>query len=110
MSLSIESDRRTEPRMNLECGVKVYDPRAERYYAGRTVNVSAGGALIELHDALGGSPGDGYEIVVNWVDAHPLFRREQMQPVRMVRRDSGDQGSCRIALCFDEPQRATHAA
>lgn len=110
MSLSIDSDRRIEPRMNLECGVKVYDPRAQRYYAGRTVNVSAGGALVEVHEGLGGSPGDDYEIVVNWVDAHPLLRREQMQQVRMVRRDSDDAGPCRIALCYAEPVRATHAA
>lgn len=110
MSLSFDSDRRNEPRMNIECGVKVYDPRAQRYYAGRTVNVSAGGALIELQDGLGGLPGDAYEIVVNWVDAHPLLCREQMQSVRLVRRDTDDSSACRIALRYDEPMRATHAA
>ena len=110
MALKYPQERRTESRMNINCAVKLYDPRARRYYAGKTVNVSAGGALVELHQSLGGDAGDTYEIVVDWTQVHPMIGRSEMRPVQMVRRSRDGDGQPLVAMRFAEPQQAIEAA
>lgn len=112
MSLSFTEERRVEPRMPLACEAKLFDPRGQRYYPARTINVSSSGALLELPQRIGADVGSELAVAVDWTRVHPMLASGDFRPVRLIRREyaGGAGGVHRIALRFAEPQAITHAA
>ena len=82
-------DRRRRPRMGLEQTVKLYDPAADRYFAGRTRDVSDRGFCLELPAGTPARTG-GTAMVHVARGGEGLLSRRMMVPVRYVwvRRDA----------------------
>lgn len=83
-------NRRKHTRLPLNCGVKVYDPFSRRYRAGVTRNVSAGGALLELHGSLYARPGQRLDVAVDWTGSRPLVPSAEMASAIVVRVDTSN--------------------
>lgn len=102
-------DRRGSERVDMVRPTKVYDPRADRFFPGRTSNVSAGGALLCLRRSLPVSVGDRLDIGIAGLDGpddEPL-RLAQMRSARVVRVSAIDCLEQAIAVHFNEPSAVT---
>jgi hypothetical protein len=84
MSMRIH-DRRRHERRAFECPVKVYDPRSRRYRSGVTRNVSATGALIEVHGGFHAGVGDQVSVAIDWSGVTPMISHSDMVPVAVTR-------------------------
>lgn len=60
------NDRRQFPRADLNRPCKIFLPAAARFLAGRTRNLSAGGALVEIDGPRDLKPGDTLELGIAW--------------------------------------------
>lgn len=58
------NERRTSERMQVVRPAKVFDPRAQRYHAAQTCNISAGGALLKVQRTLPVFSGDRVEVMI----------------------------------------------
>lgn len=77
-------DRRAHPRTETALRCKVLAEGRVRYLPGRTLDVSAGGASVELRTTRALRAGEAVEIAVNWDEA-ALLRREGARAGRVVR-------------------------
>ena len=91
MSMRIHDRRRFE-RLAYECPVKVYDPRSRRYRSGVTRNVSASGALIEVHGGFHAGIGDQVSVAVDWTGIAPIMSQGDMVPVAVTRLECTEDG------------------
>jgi len=95
-----ETDRRAEPRRALRRPVKLRpEHSAARYLAGRTQNVSPGGALIELDHAAALHRGDTVRLAIDTQPQAALLHADRMVQATVLRRD--DQ---HVAVRFAERQ------
>jgi hypothetical protein len=69
----------------MTCNIKVYDVKSRRYRSGRTVNVSAGGALLDIPTGLYAGVGDELQLAIDWTGATPLMAAGDMIPVVVTR-------------------------
>ncbi len=102
------SDRRHHARLPLGCAVKVYDPIGRRYRAGVTKNISAGGALIELHGSLYARAGQELGVAIDWSTTHPLIGHNDLSTAIVVRVDTTNATAPTVAIRFAAAQ--PHAA
>jgi len=89
------SERRRGLRIAQTRPVKVYEPRACRYIAGHTEDVSATGLRIMLPRSAPVQPGSILAVHVGLDElGQPLVNRRQMMPARVVwvNRDEEDWG------------------
>ncbi len=63
---SLPDERRVFPRFDISRPCKVYHPASGRFIAGRTRNLSAGGALVEIDTPRDFTPGDTLELAIAW--------------------------------------------
>ena len=63
---AVRDDRRVFPRFDMSRPCKVFHPASGRVLAGRTRNLSAGGALVELDTPRDFVPGDRLELAIAW--------------------------------------------
>lgn len=59
-------ERRIFPRFDISRPCKVYHAASGRFLAGRTRNLSAGGALVEVDTPRDFAPGDSIELAIAW--------------------------------------------
>lgn len=105
--MSLPLERRHADRLAVDKPVKVQRASAARFEAARTVNVSASGALIELHSPRAIGAGERLALAIA---AQPsvVLKARAFVPARVVRvRGPGAHGSQRIAVEF---LRAEHEA
>jgi c-di-GMP-binding flagellar brake protein YcgR len=104
------AERRRFPRLATAVGAKVYDERARRYRPARTVDVSAGGLLLEVAGGAALHPGDRLDIALNFDDRLPVVRKEDLLPAIVVRTADSHAASRTVGLRFIEPQALQLAA
>jgi hypothetical protein len=103
-------DRRRQPRISLQAAAKVYDYKARRYLPARTVDVSSGGAMIELLRPSHVATGDRIDVAVDWTGGSPVIRHGQMTAARVVRVEGRTHMPTRFALRFTTPMQLPAAA
>jgi hypothetical protein len=96
--IDIECDRRRSPRLALSRPCKVFEPRSQKYVAGRTCNVSDGGMLVRLDRRLNVEPGDHVYLGVAEKRRQPLLRSSEMVEATVVRAMGIGGGEFTLAL------------
>jgi hypothetical protein len=102
-------DRRRFPRLSIETPCKVYDRLTRRFAPARTVNVSAGGALLEVRPARPLEAGAAIDIAVSWSE-RPIIPASTMIGGRVVRGEPEPGGAVRIGVAFAAPIDLAEAA
>ena len=98
-------NRRADVRQTVHRPVKLRPPSTVgRYLAGRTRNISAGGALIELNRPASLNRGDTVRLAIADHDDVPLLTADGMIAATVLRRDPAQ--PARIAVRFAERQPA----
>ncbi len=101
-----KADRRRFPRARVDRPCKLYDPRARRYYAARTIDLSRGGALIELQ-APRAIPAHAEVFLALALNDEPLIPGEDLLAATVTRRGATrDPGSLAIAFRTPIPAKA----
>ena len=83
--INIEQDRRETPRIVVKRPCKVFDPKARKYLAGSTCDMSSGGLLLRLNYPLGLGPGDRIFVGVAQTRRQMLLRTKDMAEAEIVR-------------------------
>ncbi len=94
-------DRRSSRRINAVHAAKVFDPRAQRYYAAQTCNLSAGGALLKIERSMPVCGGDRLDVMIR-ADENTarLLCLDEAVPSRVVRVMAIDRFSQAVAVQF----------
>ncbi|MFG0328350.1 MAG: PilZ domain-containing protein [Phycisphaerales bacterium] len=100
------SDRRRHPRRIEIHPAKIYDGRAERFFAGETANVSESGALLKVARTMPIHAGVEIEVGVD-VSRDGILSRRSFLPAQVVRVTPIDRFSQAIAVRFKELNQAT---
>jgi hypothetical protein len=106
--IDIECDRRSSPRIALSRPCKVFEPRSQKYVAGRTCNLSEGGMLIRLDRRLNVEPGDHVYLGVAQKRRQQLIRSADMIEATVVRALGIGGGEFTLALRFNAPAQELH--
>ncbi len=95
------SERRTSERMQVVRPAKVFDPRAHRYHAAQTCNISAGGALLKVQRTLPVFSGDRLEVVIEAEEeVRRLLSLDDAVESRVVRVRAIDRYTQSVAVQF----------
>ena len=98
--MSLPLERRQADRLTVDKPVKVQRASAGRFEAARTVNVSASGALIELHSPRAIGAGERLALAIA-AEASVVLKARAFVPARVVRvLGPGAPGSQRVAIEF----------
>jgi hypothetical protein len=97
----MDTDRRRHPRQPAERLCKIYDPLSRRYAAGRTRNISRGGALVTIQWARRLCVGDPVDLVIAW-SPRPVLPADAMVRTRVARMVASEGEVQVVALEFDE--------
>ena len=73
-------ERRHDPRINVSCPAKVFNPLNRRYRAARVRNLSGGGALIEMATGDPLTRGDRIELYVDPMQSAGVVDHDEMRP------------------------------
>ena len=101
--MATTSDRRHDARLELSRPVKVKCLLTGRYLPGRSRNLSAGGALLEIDHPSLLVPGQRVMIGVAHTRQDVILAAEDMTPATVVR-SAGLQGTQTVAIQFDQRQ------
>lgn len=96
------AERRTSERRDYARPCKIGRHGASRRTAGRTINLSTSGALIETFDSPACEPGSMVELGILWGKG-AVLRRSMTIASRVVRCEPTSDGLHRIAVVFLEP-------
>ena len=103
-----KNQRRCEPRMRLVRPVKIHSPQLGRYWGAKTLNLSGGGALLDLTRSCPLVPGQRIRLGIAGSDRQSLIRYEQMLDATVMRcARVGD--SQNLALQFEQRQELAAA-
>jgi hypothetical protein len=103
-----DQDRRTSPRISVAHAAKVFDPRAERYHAAQTCNVSAGGALLKVQRSMPVCSGDRLDVIIDTeAELSRVLALNEFVPARVVRVTAIDRFSQAVAVQFHAATDAT---
>jgi len=94
------TERRQHERFPLNRPGKVYDGRSRKYMPCLAVDVSQGGALIELKHPIPVSPGVHLFLAVGGRDEQALLRSDEMLEVEVIRTMRFDQDRQFLAVRF----------
>lgn len=92
-------DRRVNPRLPLDRPAKIARHSAARYESAQTVNVSTGGALLDLRSPRPVAVGERLGVAVAWAQ-EGLIASANVIPARVVRSDCCPDGTQRVAVQF----------
>ena len=95
-----ESERRQHVRFPFNRPGKVYDRRSRKYTSCLAVDVSRGGALIEMKCAIPAAQGVHLMLGVVAADRQGVIRSEQMMEVEVVRAMKFDDSRQFLAVRF----------
>lgn len=94
-------DRRTSQRISVAHAAKVFDPRAQRYHAAQTCNVSAGGALLKVQRSMPICSGDRLDVIIDTeAELSRVLALDEFVPARVVRVSAIDRFSQAVAVQF----------
>lgn len=96
-------DRRHDPRVPLQRPVKLQCQITGRFFAGQTVNLSAGGSLMQLGRASLMVPGQRVRVAIPADPRAALLRSADFVEATVLRA-LGMGGRQSVALRFDQPQ------
>ncbi|MCL4196045.1 MAG: PilZ domain-containing protein [Phycisphaerales bacterium] len=94
-------DRRSSRRISAVHPAKVFDPRAQRYHAAQTCNLSAGGALLKIERSMPVCGGDRLDVMIRADEGTSrLLCLDEAIPSRVVRVMAIDRFSQAVAVQF----------
>ncbi len=96
------SERRRAARDTGTHPVKVYDERAEKYYAGRTSNTSETGALLVLQRSVPIAAGDAISVAVARTSNEMVIGQDTLIPSTVVRTMSIDAFTQAVAVRYTD--------
>lgn len=99
----MHEDRREHDRIPLSRPCKVYDERSGKYVAGRTVNLSDGGALLELSRPLLLQEGQQLLLGVALTRRQTLLPANDMRWCEVVRALTTTDQTIAVAVRFADP-------
>ncbi len=108
--MDAQAERRSEPRTITTAPVKLFDERARRYRPARTIDVSTGGALIEVAGGMSLHPGDRVDLAVDLHDRLPVVRQEDLVPAIVVRTQDASATTRTVGIRFVQRQAIALAA
>lgn len=100
----IDGDRRSNPRIAVNCPCKFHDARSGKYFAGSTRDLSTGGAMIEVPRLLALKPGDIIHIGVAAKRRQSLIRCDEMIRAAVTRAVQTVDDCTLVGLRFEESQ------
>jgi hypothetical protein len=101
-------ERRRDARLALQRPVKIQCAQTGRYLAGRTRDLSAGGALLEVDHPSLLVAGQRLRVGVGWTSQQMLLRQDDLAQATVVR--SLALGATQtVAVCFDQRQQLAAA-
>lgn len=103
------NERRRETRFPVIRPVKLRCVESGRFLAGKTSNVSAGGALLELDSAARVTPGQRLEVGIAWNAGQALLSASSLTAATVIRAQPLNRRQ-RVALRFDHPQELAATA
>jgi len=95
-------ERRTNPRDYATHPVKVYDERADKYFAGRASNTSPNGALLILKRTMPIASGDNLSVALARTTDDVVFGQDELIPSEVLRVTPIDAFTQAIAVRFME--------
>lgn len=95
-----DRDRRRHPRRPVAKPCKVFAPGLNRYLAGESENLSAGGALLEIDGGAGLGIGDELNLAIGW-SASPIVSSDSLRRGQVVRVSAVDASRRAVAVAFD---------
>ncbi|MHB1155992.1 MAG: PilZ domain-containing protein [Phycisphaerales bacterium] len=95
-------ERREDERYALARGMKLLDPRAQRYRPGRTLNVSASGALVETRGGEHLPAGQPIRLAIDWAGSAKLMNRGDLIDATVVRHDGRGGETSLLAVRFNQ--------
>ena len=96
----VQSERRADPRVQIARPCKIYVPKIGRYLSGTTWDLSAGGALLEVHrpDVL--LPGDHLYVGIALKRRQAILRAGDMFSAHVVRSSQTARDRTALAVRF----------
>jgi hypothetical protein len=79
------AERRRDARLEVTRPVKLQCPETGRYWAGRTCNVSPGGAMVEVAHPSLLVPGQAVKLGVAWTNRQTLLNANDLVDATVVR-------------------------
>lgn len=83
--MKLDRERRTDPRVEVDRPVKLQCQLTGRYYSGRTYNVSAGGAMVEVDSVSLMIPGQQLNVGIAWDTRQAIMNSRDMVKATVVR-------------------------
>ncbi len=108
--MDANTERRADRRFAAAVPAKVYDSKARRYRPARTVDLSNGGALIEITGGAGLHPGDRVDMALSFDDRLPVVRQDDLIGAIVVRTAGLSHASRTVGVRFIDKQNLQHAA
>ncbi len=102
-------ERRRFERQEIERSCKIYRPAHKRYLPGRTLDLSAGGALLEVEAPRPLIPGEAIDLAVAWTNL-PVLPTRALQDARIVRVTRERDGRQIVAVEFKRAQSLSAVA
>lgn len=103
------TERRRHERHECARPCKLLHPASMRYMAARTVDLSPGGALIEVRSYRPLRAGDRVDVLIDW-DERGVVGRDLTVPAEVVRASAEEVSSQRVGVAFIVEQAGAAAA
>ncbi len=98
-----KDERRVHPRTYSQIAVKLRRSARTLFTGGRTIDISQGGASIELMGPRQAKPGE--RVAIAFENLHcPVTRASKMIGAEIIRVEPMDNGRQRVAIAFDALQ------
>lgn len=104
------ADRRRAVRLMLIRPAKLFDPRADKYFPGRTTNLSDTGVLLTVNRSMPIHTGDELSVGLSRDEFPSVLTSRDFRPSRVVRVIPIDQHAQAVALEFISPDSATESS
>lgn len=98
-----QMERRLAPRVSVSKPCKVFRRNTQRYIGARTNDVSAGGALLEVHSPRAICAGERLDIGVAW-SRSPILLEDALVEARVVRAGGFAGQRQSVAVVFGVPE------
>jgi len=107
--MTARSERRQNARRPVSCPAKLRCTQTGKYMAGRTRNVSANGAMLEVYMPSMLVTGQRLEVGIAWHHRQALLSKDQLAQATVVR-SLGMGGVQHVAIQFDQPMALSATA
>lgn len=103
------TERRKQARVECARPCKLLHPASMRYMAARTIDLSSGGALLEVSHLRPLRAGDRVDVLVDW-DQRGVVARDTTLEATVVRLAPAESSRQRVGVSFREGQAVPLAA